>query len=124
FKRGNDDQRGDHIREDMAHQDPGAVGADYLGRGDELTLADGQDFAPDDARVVDPTGDHEHQDHVGEARAKRRDDDQCEQDKRDRQKDVDQTHQYSVRPAFVVAGDYAERAAKPAAERYDDRADD
>ena len=49
-----DDRRRQHVRDDVLAQDVRVVGADHLGRVDELTRAQLRDLRTDDARWVEP----------------------------------------------------------------------
>ena len=77
----------------------------------ELLLLDRQHLAADDAAVLDPAGQAEHEDQLVEPASEHRHDREREQDRRERQLDVGDAHDDIVDEAAEKARDQAEQQA-------------
>src|SRR5438552_697278 len=118
LERGHDDDRGEgvrqHVAEEQAHR-PVAAGT---GAADELPLPDRQHVGAHDAGELHPSRHGHHQDHVDQAWAQREDDAHREQDVRNGQEDVHDTHDQGVGARAVEARKESQRDADQAGERH------
>src|SRR5829696_7280134 len=100
------DDRSDHVRQQVAHDDPAARHADRTRRLGELPLLEREEFATDDPCQPHPAEEPEEEDDVGNGDAvQHRRDDEQQENRREREHQVDEAHQRAVDPAAVVACD-------------------
>src|SRR3989442_7221481 len=110
--------QGERVREDVAHQDPGARRPEHLRPLDEHPLFDREDLAPDDPGRHGPAGEADDEDQAGEIDdPDLRGDDDHQDEPGDREDHIVEAHEDFIDPAAHVPGDESDR-------RPDDRRDD
>ena len=108
-ERRDDDQGTEGVGQDPAEQDREPASAEGAAREDELALSEGEDLGahlPREARdLADPDGDHD----LPGASPEHGDDEEREEDRGEREQDVDPGHEDRVPDARLPAGDSSDR---------------
>ena len=120
---GENQNRRDHVRHDMAQHDAPARHADRSRRFHELHLLDAQCLAAHHASVVDPQGDRQGQHHGPEAGTQDRHDHQGEKQEGKGEQEVGQPHDDVVDDAAGIAGYSTEQGTDRGGQRDHDDGD-
>src|SRR5207244_2545115 len=119
-----DDDGGHDVRQDVPEQEAEAAHPERRCRLHEIALLDGQHLAAHDASIHDPSGGRKAEDDVPEPEAHDGVDGHGEQDERERELDVGQTHEQSGRPPLDEPRDEAEHPADGGGDHHGADADE